>query len=113
MANAARARESAGSSRLPDLALTISFALAVVLTPAVILKEGFRLFKSHEASLLVTNNLVSIVWPSLLGMVFSFIAGLVALKWLSGWLENGKWHFFGYYCLSASIAVLAINHFLP
>ena len=89
-----------------------SFALAVVLTPAVILKESLRLFKSHEASLIVTNNLVSIAWPSLLGMVFSFIAGLVALKWLSGWLEHGKWHFFGYYCLSASIAVLAINHFV-
>ncbi|NMW22382.1 MAG: undecaprenyl-diphosphate phosphatase [Chlorobiaceae bacterium] len=90
-----------------------SFALAVVLTPAVIVKEALRLFKSHEASLLITHNLVSIAWPSLLGMVFSFIAGLVALKWLSGWLEHGKWHFFGYYCLTASIAVLAINHFLP
>ena len=89
-----------------------SFALAVVLTPAVIVKELLRLIKSQESSLLVANNLLSIAWPSLLGMVFSFVAGLVALRWLSQWLEHGRWHFFGYYCLCASVTVLIINHFL-
>ena len=29
---------------------------------------------------------------SLLGAVFAFLAGLVALKWLSNWLENGRWY---------------------
>jgi len=54
-----------------------SFALAVVLTPAVILKEGYRLLKVHEGSLTVAGNLLSIVWPSLVGMLCSLVAGLV------------------------------------
>jgi undecaprenyl-diphosphatase len=89
-----------------------SFALAVVLTPAVILKEGYRLLKAHEGSLAVASNLFSIAWPGLVGMLCSFVAGLVALRWLSRWLEHGRWHFFGYYCLAASVAVLLVDQFL-
>jgi undecaprenyl-diphosphatase len=89
-----------------------SFALAVVLTPAVILKEGYRLLKAHEGSLAVASNLFNIAWPGLVGMLCSFVAGLVALRWLSRWLEHGRWHFFGYYCLAASVAVLLVDQFL-
>ena len=42
-------------------------------------------------------------------MVFSFIAGLLALKWLSRWLEGGRWKFFGFYCLIAAAGVLLIH----
>jgi undecaprenyl-diphosphatase len=38
-------------------------------------------------------------------MVFAFLAGLLALKWLSGWLERGRWYLFGLYCLLAAAAV--------
>jgi undecaprenyl-diphosphatase len=48
--------------------------------------------------------------PALVGMVFSFIAGLLALKLLSRWLEGGRWKFFGFYCLIAAAAVLAIHY---
>ena len=89
-----------------------SFALAVVLTPAVILKEGYRLLKAHEGSLTVADNLFRIVWPSLVGMLFSFVAGLLALRWLSRWLEHDRWHFFGYYCLGASVTVLVVDQLL-
>jgi undecaprenyl-diphosphatase len=89
-----------------------SFALAVVLTPAVILKEGYRLLTAHEGSLMIAGNLFSIAWPILAGMLFSFLAGLVALRWLSGWLEHGRWHFFGYYCLVASVTVLVADQLL-
>jgi undecaprenyl-diphosphatase len=89
-----------------------SFALAVVLTPAVVLKEGYRLLKAHEGSLRVAGGLLSNAWPSLVGMLLSFAAGLVALRWLSRWLENGRWHFFGYYCLVASVAVLVVDRLL-
>ena len=78
----------------PKTAEEFSFALAVVLTPAVIFKEMVRAF--HNSAALSVS---SIVFPSLLGMVFSFIAGLVALRWLAGWLEYDKWHLFGGYCL--------------
>lgn len=87
-----------------------SFALAVVLTPAVILKEAYRLYKSDvAASMANTGGLLHLAGPSLLGMVFSFFAGLVALRWLSRWLEQGRWHFFGIYCLLASLAVLWVG----
>ena len=86
-----------------------SFALAVILTPAVIVKEGYRLLKAQEGSLAHAGGFFHLVGPSLVGMGFSFIAGLLALKWLSRWLENGRWHLFGYYCLFAAVMVLSID----
>ncbi|MDE2454393.1 MAG: undecaprenyl-diphosphate phosphatase [Burkholderiales bacterium] len=81
-----------------------SFALAVVLTPAVIVREGLRAVQAGVASA-AAGGWANLVVPSLVGMVFSFIAGLAALRWLSGWLENGRWHYFGLYCLVASAFV--------
>ena len=46
-----------------------SFALAVVLTPAVIAREGYRLLKAHEAAITYGDNLLQLAWPSLVGMV--------------------------------------------
>jgi undecaprenyl-diphosphatase len=83
-----------------------SFALAVVLTPAVVAKEGYRLFRAHPEVFVQGSGLYELLWPSLLGMVFSFVAGLIALRWLSRWLEQGRWSLFGYYCLAASAVVL-------
>jgi undecaprenyl-diphosphatase len=85
-----------------------SFALAVVLTPAVMGYEGLRLLKNVHATG-AHISLAHVFGPSLVGMVFSFLAGLVALKWLSSWLEGGRWKFFGYYCLIAAAAVLALH----
>ncbi|ACO31649.1 MULTISPECIES: undecaprenyl-diphosphate phosphatase [Acidobacterium] len=87
-----------------------SFALVVVLTPAAIAKEVLRAVHAQHAQALATGtsaglHVSGLFLPSLLGMIFSFLAGLVALKWLSGWLENGRWYLFGIYCLLASVAV--------
>lgn len=84
-----------------------SFALAVVLTPAVIVKEAYRLYKAPAA--VSDARLWSLAMPSLLGMVFSFGAGLLALRWLSRWLEQDRWHLFGFYCLAASLLVLVVG----
>jgi undecaprenyl-diphosphatase len=84
-----------------------SFALAVVLTPAVIAQEAHRLLKAHALS--GPGSVAHLFVPGLVGMVFSFIAGLLALKWLSRWLEGGRWKFFGFYCLLAAAAVLLIH----
>jgi len=83
-----------------------SFALAVVLTPPAIAKEAWRLIKDHQLSGQVST--LHLFAPSLVGMVFSFLAGLLALTWLSRWLESGRWKWFGYYCLVAAAGVLVI-----
>jgi undecaprenyl-diphosphatase len=85
-----------------------SFALAVVLTPAAIARELWRLIRiqhiQHGA------GLVSAVMPSILGAVCAFLAGLLALKWLSRWLETGRWYLFGLYCLVAACVVAFLYH---
>jgi undecaprenyl-diphosphatase len=87
-----------------------SFALAVVLTPAVIAREALRLYKAETAAgALDPHALMQIAAPGLLGMLLSFLAGLAALRWLSSWLEHGRWHFFGAYCLLAAPVVLLIG----
>jgi undecaprenyl-diphosphatase len=84
-----------------------SFALAVVLTPPIIAKEALRLVKSHALS--GQGSALHLFVPGFVGMVFSFVAGLFALKWLSRWLEGGRWKFFGFYCLIAAAGVLLIH----
>lgn len=79
-----------------------SFAMAVVLTPPVVVVEALRL---DRASLGHAGSFTTAVGMSLLGMVFSFAAGLLALRWLSRWLETGRWYIFGVYCLCGSAIV--------
>jgi undecaprenyl-diphosphatase len=80
-----------------------SFALAVVLTPIVVGREAWRLHAAHYGEFAGVGN-------ALIGAVLSFLAGLLALKWLSRWLEAGRWHFFGIYCLVAAAVVFALHH---
>jgi undecaprenyl-diphosphatase len=94
-----------------DDAERFSFALAVVLTPAVVGLEALRLWKAaHLATSTGTPiDLHASLLSDLLGMAFSFLAGLLALKWLSRWLETGRWYLFGIYCLVASGAVFYLH----
>ena len=86
-----------------------SFALAVVLTPAVIVKELYRFVKHHE---LCGHGSMSVLFVQcFIGMILSFFAGMVALKWLSNWLQGGRWKFFGFYCVVAAIAIVAMMRF--
>lgn len=82
-----------------------SFALAVVLTPPVVAREVLRLLKSQSLVRQHGTGLISLFLPGVAGMVLSFLAGLLALRWLSSWLEHGRWQLFGYYCLGASAFV--------
>ena len=85
-----------------------SFALAVILTPAAIARETLRLVKAEHASPL--SALGSSVGMSIFGAFCAFLAGLLALKWLSRWLEAGRWYWFGVYCLIAASAVWYLRH---
>lgn len=85
-----------------------SFALAVILTPAVVGREALRLLHwghGERAAELTSDTLLSV-----LGALVAFGAGLVALRWLSRWLEAGRWYLFGIYCLVAAAAVAALHH---
>ena len=88
-----------------------SFALAVVITPFAIAREAHRLLKATYAAAASGTpiDLHGTLVFSLLGAVFAFLAGLVALKWLSNWLENGRWSWFGIYCLVASAVVFFLH----
>jgi undecaprenyl-diphosphatase len=89
-----------------------SFALAVILTPPAIAREVVRVIRAaHDATPGCTlTNLDNTVGVSLLGMILAFLAGLAALRWLSSWLENGRWYWFGIYCLLASGVVFYLHH---
>jgi undecaprenyl-diphosphatase len=89
-----------------------SFALAVILTPPALAREGWRVFRAaHDATPgCHPADLHSSVVAGVLGMILSFAAGLAALRWLSSWLENGRWYIFGIYCLVASGVVFYLHH---
>jgi undecaprenyl-diphosphatase len=89
-----------------------SFALAVILTPIVVYREIHRLqHAAQDAAMAGTAlDLHGSIVAALLGMVFSFIAGLAALRWLSSWLEHGRWWLFGVYCIVASGVVFYLHH---
>ena len=85
-----------------------SFALAVIITPPAIAREAWRLIQMRHVEHGVV--LASTFLPSVIGAVCAFLAGLVALKWLSRWLETGRWYIFGVYCLFAACVVEVLHH---
>jgi len=88
---------------------SFSFALAVALTPAADAREVLRVVRAaHSAG---AGAVTAAVAPSLLGAVLAFLAGLLALRWLSQVLEAGRWQLFGIYCLAAA-AVVGWLHYL-
>ncbi len=93
------------------LAEDFSFALAVVITPPVIVRSALRLLRTKEWS--SSAELGNLVLPGLVGMGFSFVAGLLALRFLSAMLEQGRWKYFGYYCLVAAGVVGTVAVLLP
>jgi undecaprenyl-diphosphatase len=84
-----------------------SFALAVILTPAVVGRETLRLLHWGQAGR--SSELMSAALLSLLGALIAFLAGLLALRWLSRWLEAGRWYLFGIYCLLAASVVIVLH----
>jgi len=83
-----------------------SFFLALIVTVPVVGREALRLGHAHGAA----PGSAGLPWlMGLLGLVFSFGAGLFAIRWLSSWLEKGRWAWFGLYCLVASVLILGLR----
>jgi undecaprenyl-diphosphatase len=87
---------------------SFSFAMAVAITPLAIAREVYRLVRADQ---LASSHIqiAAVLAPSLLGLACAFLAGLIALRWLSRWLQQGHWHWFGIYCLFAA-AVVELLH---
>lgn len=74
--------------------------------PPAVAREALRLAKEgHTTS---PAGVEAAVMPSLFGIVFAFGAGLLALRWLSRWLESGRWYLFGIYCLLVAVVVAGL-----
>jgi undecaprenyl-diphosphatase len=86
-----------------------SFALAVVLTPPLIVRQTWKLLHSPEAA---SAHLFDLLMPGLAGMGLAFLAGLAALRLLSAVLEGGRWVYFGVYCLAFAGVVLSATWWL-
>ncbi len=85
-----------------------SFALAVALTPLALGKELHRFLKTEKEAGVGWDDVPHLLLPGLAGACFAFLAGLLALKFLSRLLEGGRWHYFGWYCLVAAAGVAAL-----
>lgn len=90
-----------------ERAEVFSFALAVILTPPVVAREVLRL--AHAQHISGGLHLAEALVPGTIGALCSFVAGLLALRWLSRWLEGGRWYWFGIYCLFAAGAVFYLH----
>jgi undecaprenyl-diphosphatase len=93
-----------------SLSEDFSFALAVVLTPPAQAYSVYKLLKAHELS---RSMLTDVLVPGLVGMVFSFAAGLLALRLLSAVMERGRWKYFGFYCLAMAAVILGVHFLIP
>jgi undecaprenyl-diphosphatase len=78
-------------------AATFSFLLGAPVIAGAGLLKGVKMVtdKPPETSLTLLA----------LGAGVSFIVGLAALSWLVRWLERGKLHYFGWYCIVVGVAL--------
>ncbi len=86
-----------------------SFALAVLITPVAIASQVYRLVKHSAKNFGGDQQFLLLIAPGIIGMLISFFAGLLALYFLSSFIEKGRWSWFGYYCLGASTVVGLIS----
>jgi undecaprenyl-diphosphatase len=80
-------------------AATYSFLLAI---PAILGASLLEAKDIYDAGTTETSPEWLIV-----GAVIAFVVGLVSLRWLVSWLEEGKLHLFAYYLIPLGIIVVA------
>jgi len=72
-------------------AATFSFLLGAPIIAGAGLLKGAKMITGHPPA--------TSLWLLAIGALVSFVVGLIALTWLIRWLERGKLHYFGWYCI--------------
>jgi undecaprenyl-diphosphatase len=81
-----------------DAAATFSFLLAVPAVGGACLLELRELLAEGSASLPIEQLAV--------GAVVSLVVGLLSLWWLIRWLQQGRLHYFAWWCIAVGMLVL-------
>ncbi|MGE0609822.1 MAG: undecaprenyl-diphosphate phosphatase [Pirellulales bacterium] len=89
-----------GNGLRRDAAATFSFLMALPAVGGACLNELIEYFREGSGP--------AVPWQQLLvGAIVSFLVGVLALKWLLHWLQAGRLHWFGWWCIGIGIAVVA------
>lgn len=88
---------------------TFSFLLAIPAIAGAGVLGGLHLLKSQKLTMAAPVATATPPWQLLVGAVISFFVGLAALWWLNHWLQKGRLHLFGWYCIGLGIVVLGIE----
>ncbi len=81
-----------------DAAAAFSFFIAIPAIGGAALYKGIGACREPELDFSIG--------PLLIGMVVSFVVGLIALRWLLSIVTARKLHWFGYYCVIAGFSTI-------
>jgi len=88
-------------------AATFSFLLAIPAIAGAGLKEGYDRFWKGGQEYLYTLQQGDFAVMLLAGALVSFVVGLLALRWLIGWLEKGRLHWFAWWVFGMGSVVVS------
>ena len=83
-----------------DAAATFSFLLALPAVGGACLNELIKYYRDGSGPVIPGAQL-------LVGAIVSFVVGVVALVWLLRWLQAGRLHWFGWWCIALGLGVIA------
>jgi len=82
----------------PSAAATFSFLMAIPVIGGACLLESAKLLRAGGLAMPLGHLAI--------GVVVSFVVGLVSLAWLVRWLERGRFALFAWWCIPLGLAVL-------
>lgn len=82
-------------------ATRFSFLLAIPVTLGAVLLTSKRLLEAGGTS--------TGLGPLLVGVVVSFVTGVLTLKWLIQMISKGKLHWFAIYCATVGVLTIAVS----
>lgn len=94
------------------LGYTRKFAVKMSFLMSIFAILGASVVKAPDAVVMITQAQPNMVLGYILGMIASAVSGLFAIKFLVKIINNGKFHYFSYYCWIVGLAVIAYQFFM-